>query len=336
MLNDLDFGERNKRGDFRPHGAIGLPPFAGSQTATSYLAWLKGILWPWNALILGISVFWWFVVVPDMETMKTLEFGWIARLFVAKWVALCLWLGFFEWRLYVRKQQDRRFKYNAKFPSEQPLDYFWFKNQNIDNFLRSMFVSAPICVAFEVIIFWAFANGYANTIDWQDHLWYVGAMVLLTGTFHETYFFFAHWFMHWKPFYSWCHTVHHNSINPSPWTSMSNHPVESALQFAPAFLYLLVPAAPFMAMHHLNFATFSTVVGHVGFEKMEIGDTGAIDIHGYSHYLHHKHFEVNYCDNAVMPWDQWFGSFHDGTKEGDRLMQARYQRKVEKANATEV
>ncbi len=332
-MNDLDFGTRNKRGDFRPRDAIGLPPFVSSSHRRSWANWFMDLLWPWNAVIIGISVFWWFVVVPDFETMKTFEFGWIARLFVAKWVALFLWMGVFEWRLYVQKKQDRRFKYNAKFPAEQPSDYFWFKSQNIDNFLRSMFVSVPICVAFEVVIFWAFANGHAQWVDASSWQVYLALIVFFTGAFHESYFFFAHWAMHWKPFYDWCHTIHHNSINPSPWTSMSNHPVESALQFAPAFLYLLVPATPFLAMHHLNFVAFSALIGHIGFDKIELGESRAIDSDNLSHYLHHKHFEVNYCDNGVMPWDRWFGSFHDGTAEGDRLMGERHQRKVEKMNA---
>jgi sterol desaturase/sphingolipid hydroxylase (fatty acid hydroxylase superfamily) len=332
-MNDLDYGTRNKWGDFRPRDPIGLPPFVKNSHRSSFSSWLVGLLWPWNALIIGISVFWWFVVVPDFETMKTFEFGWIARLFIAKWVALFVWIGFFEYRLYVQRKQDRRFKYNAKFPAEQPSEYFWFKSQNLDNFLRSMFVSVPICVGYEVIIFWAFANGHGHWIDASTHPIYLAVIVFFIGTFHETYFFFAHWGMHWKPFYNWCHTIHHNSINPSPWTGMSNHPVESAFQFAPAFLYLLIPATPFLAMHHLNFVAFSSVVGHIGFDKIELGGDRAFDSHAFSHYLHHKHFEVNYCDNGVMPWDQWFGSFHDGTAEGDRLMAERYQRKVEKVNA---
>lgn len=333
MINTSDFGTVNKRGDFRPKDPIGLPPFVASANPRTLANWLIGLLWPWNAIIIGISVFWWFVVVPDFDTMKTFEWGWIARLFVAKWLALFVWTGVWELRLFHQRKQDKRFKYFGKFPSEQPLDYFWFKNQNLDNFLRSMFISVPICVAFEVIIFWAFANGYANVIDGSVHPVYIALVVFFTGAFHEAYFFFAHWGMHWKPFYDWCHKVHHNSINVSPWTSLSNHPLESALQFAPAFLYLLLPATPFLAMHHLNFVAFSALIGHIGFDKVEVGDDKLVDSSCYSHYLHHKHFEVNYCDNGVLPLDHWFGSFHDGTAEGDRLMSERYQKKVAKINA---
>ena len=56
-------------------------------------------------------------------------------------------------------------------------------------------------------------------------------------------------------------------------------------------------------------------------EHIEIGPVD-IDTHGYSHYLHHKYFEVNYAD-GVLPLDKWFGSFHDGTPQGDAAMKAR-------------
>jgi sterol desaturase/sphingolipid hydroxylase (fatty acid hydroxylase superfamily) len=38
--------------------------------------------------------------------------------------------------------------------------------------------------------------------------------------------------------------------------------------------------------------------------------------------LHHKYFEVNYSDGA-LPLDKQFGSFHDGSPEGDAAMKRR-------------
>ena len=37
------------------------------------------------------------------------------------------------------------------------------------------------------------------------------------------------------------------------------------------------------------------------------------------HYLHHKYFECNYGD-LTIPFDKWFGSFHDGSKELDEKL----------------
>jgi len=41
------------------------------------------------------------------------------------------------------------------------------------------------------------------------------------------------------------------------------------------------------------------------------------------HYLHHRYFNCNY-GNPAVPWDKWFGSFHDGTDEAK--MKKRLQR----------
>jgi hypothetical protein len=41
---------------------------------------------------------------------------------------------------------------------------------------------------------------------------------------------------------------------------------------------------------------------------------------------------VNYSD-GMLPIDQWMGTWHDGTPEGDRLMQERYEQKRARVNA---
>ena len=38
--------------------------------------------------------------------------------------------------------------------------------------------------------------------------------------------------IHTDTLYRWVHSVHHNSVNPSPWSSMSMHPVEAAFFFS--------------------------------------------------------------------------------------------------------
>jgi sterol desaturase/sphingolipid hydroxylase (fatty acid hydroxylase superfamily) len=57
-----------------------------------------------------------------------------------------------------------------------------------------------------------------------------------------------------------------------------------------------------------------------------------VDTHAFAHYLHHKYFEVNYADGS-LPLDKWFGTWHDGTKEGQVLMDARWEKKRDRMNA---
>jgi sterol desaturase/sphingolipid hydroxylase (fatty acid hydroxylase superfamily) len=42
---------------------------------------------------------------------------------------------------------------------------------------------------------------------------------------------------------------------------------------------------------------------------------------------------VNYGGDGLVPLDKWFGTWHDGTKEAQARMDARYAKKVERMNA---
>ena len=68
--------------------------------------------------------------------------------------------------------------------------------------------------------------------------------------------------------------------------------------------------------------TLAPVPGHCGFEKIELGGPALLDTNGLGHYLHHKYFEVNYSAGAV-PFDRWFGSFHEGSPEARARMKQR-------------
>jgi sterol desaturase/sphingolipid hydroxylase (fatty acid hydroxylase superfamily) len=110
------------------------------------------------------------------------------------------------------------------------------------------------------------------------------------------------------------------------------HPVEAFLYHAVALWHLVIPSNPIVALFQLHMAGFGAINGHLGFEKLELTDTLSMDSHAYTHYLHHKHFEVNFGGDGLIPLDTWMGTWHDGSKEGDRLMQARYEKKLERIN----
>lgn len=333
-MDDLQYGVRNKRGDWAPHQALELAPFwSWPPSVTKLLSWVLGYVWPWNLVSIATTALYWHFVVPDTETLRTLSWGWTLTLFAANWLGLLAYYGFFEWRYYRQRVQAGSFKYNGRFPADQPSDVFWFKSQNIDNFLRSFCVSIPIGTVIEIGLLWAFANGVMPTLSWEAHPAYLVVLVLLAPVLHEVHFFFIHALIHWGPLYRWVHSVHHNSVNPSPWSSMSMHPVEGTAYFGVALWVLVIPSHPFLAVYLFHLAAFGAIVGHLGFDQLALPGGGAQKSSAYAHYLHHKFFEVNYCDNGVMPLDKWFGTWHDGTPEGERLMQERFKKKRERVNA---
>lgn len=333
-MDDLKFGKRNKRGDWSPNTPLEVAPFwSWPPKFLSLLKWIPEYLFPWNAFHLGTTLLYWYFVIPDREVMMDLSWDWALWLYAVNAAAIFAFYGSIELIFYVKRKQGNRFKYNAKFPSEQPSDVFWFKSQNIDNFLRSFFISIPLWTVVEVLFLWVFANGWVPWLSWADHPVYLCILILLCPAIHEVHFFCIHWLIHQEPLYKWIHSVHHNSVNPSPWSSLSMHPIEGFLYHAVAFWHLVIPSNPIVALFQLHAAGFGAVNGHIGFDKLEITENTPLDSHAYTHYLHHKYFEVNYGGDGLIPLDKWFGTWHDGTKEGDIRMEARFERKKARMNA---
>src|SRR5882762_1495683 len=192
-MDDLKFGTRNKRGDWSPNGRIEVAPFwAWPPKFLKVLHWLPEYIWPWNAFHMATALAYWYLVVPSVETMKTLSWGWPLYLYAVNAAAIFVMYGSIELFYYVKRVQGNRFKYNVKFPSEQPSDVFWCKSQNIDNFRRSFFISIPRWTLVEVLMLGCFANGTASWINWSDHPYYLAALVFIAPVIHEVHFFLIH------------------------------------------------------------------------------------------------------------------------------------------------
>ena len=331
-MDDLKFGSRDKRGNWKPKEKLEVAPLLAPRGLQAFLRWLPGYFLPWNIVFAASAVAYWHYVVPSPETLKTLSFGWILWLFFVNCAAVFLFYGALEFRLYRRRAQANRFKFNPKFPADHKSPAFLFQRQNVDSLIRTFASGVPIWTAYEVIVLHLFAIGAVPWVTFESDPIYLFVVALLLPVFHESHFFLIHRMIHWPPLYRWVHSVHHNSVNPSPWSSLSMHPVEHALYFSTALLHVLIPSNPILAIYQLHFAGFGAVVGHIGFDRIEVGENKAIATHAYTHYLHHKYFEVNYGD-ALVPFDKWLGTWHDGTAEGDALMQARYQKRKARANA---
>ncbi|MFM2356480.1 MAG: hypothetical protein RLZZ528_2216 [Pseudomonadota bacterium] len=332
-MDDLKTGTRNKRGDWSPNEPASIAPIWDARPSlTKIVKWLPHYFLPYDVIWMASALAWWFWVLPDVEAMKTLHWGWILKLFIINTLAVFAFFGLYEWRLYIRRAQGTRFKYNGRWPSEHPSDAFWFGSQNLDGMLRTLLHAMPIWLAIEVGILYAYANGYVPWVSFSEHPYYLIALVLLMPILHETHFYLIHRLIHTPFLYKHVHSVHHNSVNPSPYSSLSMHPVELVLYLGMALWHLVIPSNPILALYQLHRAGFGAIPGHIGFDKIEVGAEGGVDTHAYIHYLHHKYFEVNYGD-GLIPFDRWFGTFHDGSKAGEARMNARYEAKKARMNA---
>ena len=297
----------------------------------AFLKWLPGYFLPWNLLFAASAVAYALFVLPDVEVMKTLAWGWILRLFIVNCVAVFLFYSAFEYRLYMRGRKETGSSTTPNFPMTRR--------------------TAPSCSAARTSR--ASSGDLERRADLdglrgrdplrlrerlralalvRQHPLYLGCLALIVPIFHEFHFFCIHRLIHWPPLYRSVHSVHHHSVNPSPWSSLSMHPVEQLLYFSSSLIHVIIPSNPVLAIYQLHYAGFGAVVGHIGFDKIETGKETAFDSHAYGHYLHHKYFEVNYGDGLV-PLDKLFGTWHDGSPEAEARMNARYEKRKARMNA---
>jgi len=328
-MDDTAFGTRNRRGHYRPKAALEIAPFYRRPFSWSaLLAWVPGYFLPWNVLFAVTALLWWVFVLPDREILKTLAPGWILWLLMVNAGAVLLFYGAFELRLYIRRAQGTRFKFNPVFPADRPARTFAFGRQDLDNIARTFLSGVPIWTSVQVGVLWAWANGYGPWLDLDAGPLWLAAFALVIPAVHEFHFYCIHRLIHTPWLYRHVHAVHHKAVNPSPWSSLAMHPVEHLLYFSSMLYHLVLPSHPLLALYQLHFAGFGAIPGHVGFDKMEVGASRTIDTHAYGHYLHHKHFEVNYGD-GLIPFDKLFGTWHDGTDAGDAEMRARLRRSAD-------
>jgi len=334
-MDDMQFGTRDKRGNWAPNARLEIAPFWTGKFS-ELGRFMIGYVWPWNTFHMVMTLAYWFLLIqPNLGLFKAPTWAGFGILLAANMATIFAMYGSVELFYYIKRRQDHRFKYNHKFPSENPSDVFWFKSQNKDNFLRSFLITIPIWTVIEVFFLYCFTNGIHlfGWLDWQNNAVWLVVLVFLAPAIHEVHFFCIHWLIHQGPLYKYVHSIHHNSINPSPWSSLSMHPVEGALYFAQMLWHLVIPSHAVVGLFTSKMIGYGAINGHIGFDKLEITDETALDSHAYAHYLHHKYFEVNYGGDGIIPLDKWFGFWHDGSKEADEQMKARFRAKKERLKA---
>jgi sterol desaturase/sphingolipid hydroxylase (fatty acid hydroxylase superfamily) len=317
--------KRERPKDYKPPEPTRIPPlFAWPWSPTGFLRWVFGVpgyLWPFNAIYLAIALATWSWLTPSLETMKTLSPGWIASILIRNAALITLVVRAWHVRLYMQKAQETQYKYNGRWLAKDSKN-FLFHDQVLDNVFWTFVSGVPVWTAFEVVTLWGQANGFFPVFDWGSHPVYCAALLLVIPVWREAHFYAVHRLIHWPPLYRNVHRLHHTNVNPGPWSGLAMHPVEHVLYFSGVLLHWIVPSSPLHVIFHLQHLAFSPSQGHNGFDKVVLEDGRTISTEHYTHYLHHKYFEVNYGDGLV-PLDKLFGTFHDGSPDAEEAMNRR-------------
>jgi sterol desaturase/sphingolipid hydroxylase (fatty acid hydroxylase superfamily) len=202
---------------------------------------------------------------------------------------------------------------------------FTFNSQLWDNMFWTLASGVTVWTGYEALLFWAMANGYAPVLGfWDNPIWFL-LLFPLTPLWISFHFYWIHRALHWPPLYRLAHALHHRNTNVGPWSGLSMHPVEHVMFFSSALLHLIVPAHPVHILFHMQHQALTAATSHTGFEGMLVKDRNRLALGTFHHQMHHRYFECNY-GNLEVPWDKWFGSFHDGTAESHMRFKERRRR----------
>ena len=260
-------------------------------------------------MAIGVSLFF----QPPASTTESLSFSWIADLYVRNFILMCLVAGGLHWYFYTaRKQGDVR-RYDAKaFATSNRT--FTFNSQVKDNMFWTLASGVTVWTLYEALMLWALSNQYAPELSLPQHLFWLIALVALIPLWETTHFFLIHRLIHTSKLYQRVHALHHRNTNVGPWSGLSMHPVEHLVYLSTVLIHFVIPSTPFLIAFHLMYFTLSAATTHTGYQGIVINNKLVLPLGTFHHQLHHRYFSCNY-GGLEMPWDEWTGSFHDGTKE---------------------
>ena len=294
-------------------------PLVIAKTIASYWLAITG-----RVVILAIAAISWYFTQPALSACKNFEAGWIAQIYFRNLALLALVAGALHLYFYTYTIQGKQLKFDAR-PMIRKGRAFTFSDQVRDNMFWSLASGVLIWSAYEAVMMWALANGYAPPMSWQGHQVWFALIIVLIPVWYSFYFYWVHRAEHWPPLYRLAHALHHRNINIGPWSGMAMHPVEHILYLGSVLIHFVIPSHPLLIMFHLQFNVLIAVITHVGFENLLVGARRRMDMGYFFHQLHHRYFECNYGTDE-MPWDKWFGTFHDGTEKATEMIRERRRR----------
>jgi len=295
-----------------------LPPNFGAILRWTLRQWLVVTE---RSILVVISLLSWLFFQPSLEVTATLSADWIAALYIRNLLLMVAVAGGLHLYFYSRKTQGDALRYDKRDLSDQK-KIFSFKNQLADNMFWTLASGVTIWTLYEVLMFWAMGNGYAPVLYWSDNpIWFI-LLFLLTPIWISFHFYWVHRWLHWPPLYRLAHALHHRNTNVGPWSGLSMHPVEHVIFFSSILIHFILPSSPVHILFHMQHQSLTAATSHTGYEAMLMKDKKHLALGTFHHQMHHRYFDCNY-GNLEMPWDKWFGSFHDGTEESHDAFKQR-------------
>jgi lathosterol oxidase len=263
----------------------------------------------------------WLFLYPSLETAKTFAFGWVFQVWLVNLGLMICIAGGLHWFFYVRRGQGKALKFDHREPAKG--NSLWnFSNQVHDNMFWSLGSGVLQVTVLQVLVMWLMANGYVPTISLTSNPFLFIAGLVLLPIWSAFHFYWVHRLLHVPFLYRRVHALHHRNVNIGPWSGLSMHPVEHLLYLSSLLIHCVIPSHPIHLFFHVIYLAPGAAMTHTGYEDLLIKDKRKLALGTFYHQLHHRYYECNY-GNQEMPWDRWFGTFHDGSDASTKATRGR-------------
>jgi len=234
-----------------------------------------------------------------------------------------LFTGSFYLVFYVWK--NKRF-WMAKIQQRYP------EKKHIFNEIKYSFITMMIFGGVILLTIWAGRHGLTRVyapLDKYGYVYYFFSILLMI-VLHDTYFYWTHRAMHWKPLFKVMHKTHHLSVNPTPFAAYAFHPLEALVEIG------IIPLIAFTIPHHASaitvfslYALLLNVLGHLGYELFPKGFAShwLFKWHNTSthHNMHHRLVKCNYGLYFNF-WDRVMRTNHPGYEDSfEEVVKQRQQ-----------
>ncbi len=308
---------RRKTWHYQPAPPVTLAPFWDWPLRPGAI--LGYLVRGWNpvgerAFYMAVAFAVWIWATPDVARATEWQFDWIFALWLRDMALILVVAGGLHLWLYTFRGQGDDTHYDTR-PLLKNNKVFFFNDQLSDNFFWSM-IAVLFWVFWEALILWAYANGYATMITFDSNpVWFL-VLLFLVPYWAGVFFYDLHRLLHVQPFYRWIHWWHHKNNNTGPWSGLAMHPVESFFLMVDTLIYLVIAAHPVHVIFNLMFHGLGAPVSHSGYHDLKVGGFKIMRIGDFYHQLHHRFVDCNF-GTTDTPWDQWAGTYHDGTPAGE-------------------
>ncbi|HEY9828094.1 MAG TPA: sterol desaturase family protein [Stenomitos sp.] len=224
----------------------------------------------------------------------------------------------------------------------QPLRIQQKQRSNVSQWrkeIKNSLISIGIFGLIDLGIYLAKQQGLTSLYDdvSQYGIPYLLVSIILMLFWQDTFFYWAHRLMHWKALYKFSHKVHHDSIDTSPFTAYSFHPVEAIVEALPDLIVVFILPVHFWALLGYQSASMlMNVIGHLGYEIIPQSWTrhglGKWKTPSTHHNMHHSKVNGNY-GLYFRFWDVLMGTEF---KDYESTLDVVYERSRQTQNQTRI